>query len=250
MGAKIIFNESADSVSIYKKGWSCAFEIDNEPKFVEIIKGSSWYVNKGYLYSTRLRKALHRVVMEYYCGEESTSKMIKNGWVIDHLNNSERYNCRLENLCIIPRKYNVAKGQTVDNEIERMRIKAGIGLYCLGVNSFQLAVGFNERVYLCTNEDTKNLATIWFNFNSFRLCYFATGMMLAWLSGDIPFFNIGCLCATEIRYREKYNFSLFDDEEERGGRFIERAGKWYMNINNLCFGDMRLIHKPAKFVNM
>jgi hypothetical protein len=85
----------------------------------EIIKNNNWTVipNKKktnfYLYSQKLKKSLHHIVVIYWYGKEPYEAFMKKGFVVDHFNNNG-FDCRVSNLEFIPRGINSRKGHTFD----------------------------------------------------------------------------------------------------------------------------------------
>ncbi len=65
---------------------------------------------KEYLRSTKYG-LLHQLVISYFYGEGALLEAYKSDYVIDHLDNNG-YDCTCENLALIPRKENSAKGLT------------------------------------------------------------------------------------------------------------------------------------------
>ena len=243
---KISINDT--NISFYKEGWKYVAEVDNLPEIRAYIENYSWNDNNGYLYCHKLKKYLHRLVVELKIGKDRLDELTKQGFVVDHINNSEPYNCLYDNLHIIHSDINKAKGLTIDKDIEKVRLKAGIGLYCLKDNKYQIAIGFNDPVYYRLKEGHFiDVASAHLTFNDFEICYNAIQIILTWLkqrSGNT--IDLLSLQANKIEVEEVKHFQLTKEEEEIGGCIIERDGKLYVKINNKDSNRISLIHKPAK----
>ena len=241
----IIYETEGSIMSFTKQGWKHVAFIDNEAALVDLVKCNSWHDNNGYLYCTKLNKYLHRLVMEFYIGKEQLEKLTDNDFVVDHINNSEPYNCCLDNLHLIPSNINKAKGLTVDKDIERVRLIAGIGLYCLKDRSYQIALGFNTNVFLKENDKWIQLDRLYVSFDNFDKFYNALQIVISFLNGKCNL-NINELQTKTIKYTETEYLELTESEKNIDGPFIIRGNKVFMKINNTPETTMRIIHKPAK----
>ena len=94
MKSSIKFEEHGDEVLFFKEGWNSVAHIDNVPEIVELVKQNNWIDKNGYLYCSKLKKYLHRIVVECKIGEKNLAELTAEGFVVDHLNNDEKYNCR------------------------------------------------------------------------------------------------------------------------------------------------------------
>ena len=239
MSNSITFELHDNIVSFIKNGWAMTAFIDNETKLVEIVKNNTWNDNNGYLYCSKLRKYLHRLVMEYYFGEEQLKKLTKDGYVVDHINNSEPYNCCLDNLHVIPSDINKAKGLTVDKDIERVRLLAGVGLYCLKDRSYQIAIGFNERVFIKLDNEFKQLDDLYLTFDNFDKFYNALQLVLSWIKGSSDL-NVYHLQAKKIEYREITYIKPTEEEKQSDVPIIQRDDKLFVRINNTRSEERRV----------
>ncbi|WP_077324629.1 HNH endonuclease [Virgibacillus siamensis] len=111
---------SGESIYINKpKANKLAYTEYNEELF-NILKSYTWTVKGEYLYSNKLKKYLHRYVMEFYYGKEAIDEANKKNFVVDHIDNNG-FNCRVSNLCFIPNNLNKAKGLTFDKRRIEMK---------------------------------------------------------------------------------------------------------------------------------
>lgn len=242
---KIEIND--EKITFYKKGWNQCAEVDNLPEIRNYIEKYQWIDNNGYLYCHKLKKYLHRLVIELKIGRDELVKLTKQGFVVDHINNSERYNCSYDNLHLIPSDINKAKGLTVDKDIERIRLRAGIGLYVLKDDQYQIGIGFNERTVLWIGDRFVDLVTLHLNYNNFDFFYNDLQRILTWLKGKNGCqLDFSTLQYTHFSYEEMKHIQLTKEEQESGGCFLERDGQIYLRINNRDPNRFVIIHKPAK----
>lgn len=146
MESKNIFSVHGDDIYISKDGWDkIAFTTYREDYYDELTS-VTWTKNGEYLYSSKLKKYLHRYIMEKWYGKEMVEYMDTNGFVVDHMNNTG-FDCRISNLEFLPNNDNKAKGLTVDKQIELIRNKAAISIFKdFSTGLYQLTLGFNIDV--------------------------------------------------------------------------------------------------------
>ena len=108
----------------------------------QVISTKKWNTDKKYIYSGN--KALHRLVMEYWYGEENCKQKIKSGSVIDHIDN-DGFNCKYENLEFLDRIKNwIYKGQYYDRKRSEITSIAAINIFKnKSGDRFQITIGFN-----------------------------------------------------------------------------------------------------------
>lgn len=111
------------------------------------ISSVTWSIAKSetgkeYLKSTKYG-LLHKLVVEHFYGKDVLEEAYKNNMVIDHLDNNGYENV-YENLALIPRKENSAKGLTYDIERKETMRKFVINITKdMGTEEFQVSVIFN-----------------------------------------------------------------------------------------------------------
>lgn len=242
MNSNIKFDEHGEEVSFFKEGWNSVAHIDNVPEIVELVKENNWIDNNGYLYCYKLKKYLHRIVIEYKIGKEKLAKLTTEGFVVDHLNNDEKYNCRLNNLHIISSDLNIAKGHTVDKDIKGLWLKAGIGLYWLKNGLYQIAVAFNEPAMIIINKDIKSIDHLYWNFDNFDKCYNAIQIIISALKGQCNLYA-DRLQAVAWNYREP--IALPNSYAHLEGPLIKYGDTYVLKINNEPGPNFAVIKKPA-----
>lgn len=242
MNSSIKFDEHGEEVSFFKEGWNSVAHIDNVPDLVELVKKNKWADNNGYLYCSKLKKYLHRIVVEYKIGKEKLAELTAEGFVVDHLNNDEKYNCRLNNLHIISSDLNIAKGHTVDKDIKELWLKAGIGLYWLKNGLYQIVVGFNVPATISVDKDIKNIERLYWNFENFDKCYNAVQIIISALKDKCNLYA-DQLQAVTWDYREAIVLSNSYVHSE--GPLIKYGDTYVLRINNKSGPNFAVIKKPA-----
>ncbi|PGK25183.1 hypothetical protein CN902_24120 [Priestia megaterium] len=114
---------------------------------------------KPYIYSSNRgnKVDLHRFVMEHWYGESIMKDAKKRDYVVDHLSN-ESLNCRISNLCFIPRTLNTSKGN--DFDIRRKEAEKGFALNIFKdfrTQMFQITIVFNIPASFVDVEKNKKL---------------------------------------------------------------------------------------------
>ncbi len=241
MNTEIRFDEHENEISFFKKGWKSVAQIDNIPEIVDIVKSNTWVDNNGYLYCSKLKKYLHRLVVEYKIGKEKLTELTENGFVVDHLNNNEKYNCHLDNLHVISADLNIAKGHTVDKDIEALCLKAGIGLYWLKNSLYQIAVGFNMPTIIRIEEESKKISHLYWNFDNFDKCYIAIQTIISALKGNCKLY-VDQLQTINWYYRETIALQNVDPKK----RLVKYGDTYLFRNNDMNESDFRIIDKPAK----
>ncbi len=121
------------------------------------ISSVTWSVAKSetgkeYLTSSKLGM-MHQLVVAHFYGKEVLEEAYANNYVIDHLDNNGFENI-YENLALIPRKENSAKGLTYDIERKEVMRKFVINITKdMGTEEFQVSVIFNIPFNLISRVD-------------------------------------------------------------------------------------------------
>ena len=114
------------------------------------IKNDSWSLKPSkkepkYIYSNTKHKYLHRIIMEYYFGEEIVKNFYSNNYIIEHLDN-EGFNCKIENLYFLKNIKNRFKGQYFDKLDKENKNLIALSIYHMfPYPSFQITIGFNTN---------------------------------------------------------------------------------------------------------
>lgn len=147
MPSKNKFERVGNDVHIYRDGWDRIGQTTYREDYFEELTSVTWTNCKGYLVNSRLG-SLHRYIMSKWYGQKMLEEMSKRNWVVDHMNN-DGFDCRISNLEFLSSNHNVAKGQTVDVEVEKMRQHIALTL-CKDFSTgfYQMHIGCNDPIVL------------------------------------------------------------------------------------------------------
>ena len=207
---------------------SLAFATYTEELF-EKISSVTWSVSrsktgKEYLISSKFGY-LHQLVMAYFYGEDVLKEAIGNGYVIDHLDNNG-YECTYENIVLIPKKENSAKGLTFD--IER---KEAIDNFSINITrdfetkEFQISVIFNKPFDFIINNERIPIAVLYLRYGiDYKTAFIDARAILNDLNsfGEIILENL-----RNIGYDFRKADIVFVKHEELESGFVVRNGQIY-----------------------
>lgn len=240
MKSKNTFEIHGDDVHIYRKEWgSMAFTTYREDYYEELTsvtwtKTSGKNEDNAYLYNRKFGY-LHRYIMGKWYGEDMVETMTENGWVVDHMNN-DGFDCRISNLEFLPKRVNVAKGQMLDVDSNRLRSRIALSLYKdFSTGLYQIHIGFNESVSLYNvasgkfvTDELHRLAKLKFLYNcDYRtVVNDATSILSDYeLYGQVNLMGLHCI-DKKIEYFDNITLT----EEEKNMPIIERDGQFYAVI--------------------
>lgn len=146
-----------DEIHLIDKNAQVFGVVDYSEEMLKIVKDSSWTLqggsNRKYIYSKKHGDYLHRIVMRQELGEENFKKLSSKGFVVDHLINSEPYNCKNNNLQMITSNQNKGKAFCIDHEISKVFETASISLARLSNNYIQVQTCFNKYAFIVDNKN-------------------------------------------------------------------------------------------------
>lgn len=113
--SKNAFRISGDVIYISRPEWDFIACATVREDYKKEIQEATWGLQNGrYLYNSKLG-TLHSYIMKKWYGEELCQEMKEKGYVIDHMDNVSS-NCCISNLSFLLNRYNIAKGQTFDQD--------------------------------------------------------------------------------------------------------------------------------------
>lgn len=230
MSSKNKFKICGEDIYISRDGWKkLAFTTYREDYFDE-ISNVTWTKNGEYLYSSKLKKYLHRYIMEKWFGSEILKYMNANDFVVDHMNN-DGFDCRISNLEFLPSDENKAKGLTVDKQIPRIRNKVAIRIFKdFTTGLYQLTLGFNAEVGEYRDGYIYPVTAIKFLYNGdYRELVNDTRKVI------LDFNLHGTLNPSKLSFIDKkiiYAVFLKPKEYEKSSSLITRDGQTYLVIND------------------
>ena len=235
MPSKNKFERYGEDIHISRDTWEQIAMTTYRDDYYDEITSVTWTANKGYLVNRKLG-LLHRYIMEKWYGLEVVQELKQQGCVVDHMNNNG-FDCRISNLEFLASRHNVAKGQTVDVETEKLRQHIALTL-CKDFSTgfYQIHIGCNDPISLVNSEtgEVRNLAKLKLLYNcDYRIVINdAEQILLNYdLYKKVPISMLQC-----ADWKAEF-FELFEmNQEEIGRPFIERNGKMYASIgNNIWF---------------
>lgn len=120
--------------------------IDYTDDLWQMANSKKWRTDGKYIYSGK--DTLHKIIMQYWYGEECYRKMRENNFVVDHIDN-DGFNNLYENLEFLNRNKNwTYKGCYYDNKRKNIMNRAAVNIVKKrSGDKFQIAVGFNTPFY-------------------------------------------------------------------------------------------------------
>lgn len=231
MSSKNTFTKHGNEIHIYREGWDTVALTTFRNDYYDELTSVTWTEKDGYLVNNRLG-LLHRYIMAKWYGEDMLSHMSEQGWIVDHMNNNG-YDCRISNLEFLSTHHNVAKGQTVDVESEKIRQHLAMTL-CKDFSTgyYQIHLGCNDLISLSYKNSNQSefLAKLKFLYDcDYRIVINdANDILLNYgLYGQI---DISKLHYIDWEYEFRKKIVLTDEEKECP--IIERDGEYYLVVGN------------------
>lgn len=232
MSSKNSISIIEDEIRIDRKEWPRSAITTFREDYYEELSSVTWTLKNGYLHNTKFGY-LHRYVMRKWYGETLFSHMTQHNWVVDHMNGN-KMDCRISNLEFLPIRYNVAKGQTIDVDSERLRMHIALTL-CKDFTTgyYQIHIGCNDDISLYDVTQHRiicHLARISFLYNlDYQLVISdAISILLNYkFSKKINISTLQC-----IDWKAEPTVAIALRENEIGQPIIARNGSLYANIGN------------------
>lgn len=231
MASKNKFTVHDDEIHISRDGWKeLAFATYREDYFEE-LSSVTWTENKGYLKNNKFG-LLHRYIMKKWYGEDIVQAMYEKGWVVDHMNNNG-FDCRISNLEFLTKRYNVAKGQTVDVESNTMRYRIALNMFKdFTTGLYQINIGCNDPVNLCLEKEmsSQRIVALYLLYDcDYKIVINdAEEILLNYdLYGRV---NLDKLHYVDYSYDSPLPIKFTEEEKDRA--FVERDGKLILIIGN------------------
>jgi len=231
MPSKNRFTLNGNEIHIFRENWPQIAMTTYREDYYEELTSVTWTENNGYLVNGKFGK-LHRYIMAKWYGEEMLEAMTQQGWVVDHMNNNG-FDCRISNLEFLAANHNVAKGQVLDVDTKRLRMRIALTL-CKDFSTgyYQIHIGCNDRISFVNTAtgEARDLAKLKLLYDcDYRIVLNdAERILLDYeLTGIVPVSELKC-----IDYKPEYFENITLKEEEKGRMIIERDGKKYFVMGN------------------
>lgn len=232
MASKNKFEIVNGNIHISGKEWKQIAEVTYREDYYDELTSVTWTKTNGYIKNAKLG-LLHRYMMEKWYGKEVLDEMTKRGWIVDHMNNNG-LDCRICNLEFLSSHHNVAKGQILDVESEKMRMHIALNIFKdFTTGLYQISIGFNDNIYFynAKTKEARLINTLFLLYDcDYRLVIYDAEKILTQYQiekkfglGNLSFIDYKCEYPPEIQFTEKEI-----DEIINGNRwYIERNGELY-----------------------
>lgn len=158
------------TITISRPTFKCLAFVTYTEDLYNMVVSTTWTrvtsdTGKEYLKSVKYG-FLHQLVINYFYGVDVLNEAYKNNYVIDHLDNNG-YECTYENLTLIPKNENSAKGLTYDIERAESIHKYAINITKdFDTGEFQISVAFNQRANIKIEDEIVPLATLYLRYGT------------------------------------------------------------------------------------
>ncbi|NLE06570.1 MAG: hypothetical protein GX638_17435 [Crenarchaeota archaeon] len=159
-----------NQITIFRSSFKRLASATFDEELFKKIASVTWSVSrsetgKEYLKSTKYG-LLHQLVYSHFFGQNALDEAYEKGFVIDHLDNNG-YECIRENLALIPKRENTAKGLTLDIERNETIDWFALNITCdFETREFQITVIFNQIFISVINNDKIPLQALYFRYGT------------------------------------------------------------------------------------
>lgn len=232
MPSKNTFSLVDNEIYIMREGWKRNAITTYREDYYEELTSVTWSEKNGYLFNSKLGY-LHRYIMQKWYGKEVFSRMTAHSWVIDHMN-GVKFDCRISNLEFLSINYNVAKGQTVDIDSEKLRMHLALTI-CKDFSTgyYQIHLGCNDDLSLYSmvqNRFLFRVAELHFLYNCDYRIVINEAISILLNYKLMKRINISSLQFVDWKADPAIPINL--SEEEKNQAVIIRGGKVYGAIGN------------------
>ncbi|MQR84338.1 hypothetical protein GFV16_00065 [Bacillus megaterium] len=211
------------------------------------VKTMKWNIRfngknkKPYIYSSNKGKKvdLHRFVMEHWYGKNEIEKAKKEDFVVDHISN-ESLDCKISNLCFIPRTLNTSKGNDFDIRRKEVEYIFALNIFKdFRTQLFQITIGFNDPASYIEKNKRIPIAKFFLLYdNNFRrVLYDANNIINELLESKR--FDVQKLHCKEYHF-EKANF-IYLPSDQQNSPMIQVNGQTYLNMSA---GTVKIVLVP------
>lgn len=217
-------------ITISRPKFKCPAFVTYTEELFKQISSVTWIVarsktGKEYLKSSKYG-LLHQLVVNYFYGADVLKEAYANDYVIDHLDNNG-YDCTYENLALIPKKENTAKGLTYDIEREQSLENFSINITKdFNTQEFQISIYFNKTSDIVIKNERIPLVTLYLRYGTdYKTAFIDARSIL----NDL---NTGSfLRLSNLRYKG-FDYCkaevIFAKNEEIEAGFLMKDGQLYM----------------------
>lgn len=192
-----------------------------------LIKDKTFGLKNGYPHCWKLEKDLHRIVMEFWYGEDVCKEFIKDGeYVIDHIDN-KHLNSEIDNLHFITRRLNTSKGSDYDVEVGKVINIAAIAIYKnFNTGNYQLVIAYNVPANFYNGESVVPVFALYLQYDDdFRTAMYEANLMINSINKGEQKIPLNKYRWRKIHYRKAEQIIVQEGEERNV--FFERNGEIY-----------------------
>lgn len=228
MASKNTFSIEGRDIHISRPEWNkLAFATYRKDYYEEITK-YTWSANKGHI-NSRLG-SLHKYIMSKWYPDIDINEMYRNGWIIEHMDN-DGFNCRVSNLEFLQKRYNTAKGQTLDIDRERLMPKIALSMFKdFSTKCYQITIFFNTEVRnQADGRQINSLKLLYASNKSYRTVIADAEEILRTFELDNKI-DLNKLHYND--YKIEYAIYVKLKPEEKDSAMIMRNGEWMLNLDS------------------
>lgn len=213
---------------------------DYSQELYETIANTNWTIKANkqktpkYLYSSKIKKSLHQVVIDHFWGEDFRKEAYKNHMVIEHLDGNG-FNCKISNLSFLHRSTNWYKGQHFDVDVRKLTPDFSLRIFNIIDNrTYQITIAFNETYAIKLNDKFHQIDYIKLLYKcDYNLVFQDAETILYELKGGkfIDLYNRNHV----YRFVDfKYNFSKFTYLTPKEKKLDLKAGNFVWRNGDPC----------------
>lgn len=226
MASKNTFSIKGGDIYISRPEWDkLAFATYREDYYEEITK-YTWGENDGHIQS-RLG-SLHKYIMSKWYPDIDIDEMYRNGWIIEHMDNNG-FNCRVSNLEFLQKRYNTAKGQSLDFDRKRLMSKIALSMFKdFSTQCYQITIFFNgDTINKVNGKLVASLKLLYASDKNYRTVIADAEEILR------TFELYGEIDTSKLHYNDsKVEYAIYTQlkPEEKDSPIIMRNGKLMINF--------------------
>ena len=223
------FTVENDVIYINRDGWQGLAMATYREDYADEVCNATWRLdNNEYPISSKLG-TLHSYMAKKWYGEDKYNEMKEQGFIVEHMNN-HHLDSRITNLTFLLKRYNTAKGQSLDIDMREMRQRLAVTMYRdFNTGCYQISIGCNDLISTKTPDGEEvPIHGIWLLYlpeTDYRLVIAdAQNILTEYETSGM--FNLGRGRHCKIRLEAAQFFQLSKDEINAD--CIQRNGETYL----------------------
>lgn len=141
-----------NTIYIKRDGWQGLAMATYREDYADEVCNATWRLDSGgYPISSQLG-TLHSYMAKKWYGEDEYNEMKEKGFIVEHMNNNH-LDSRITNLTFLLKRYNTAKGQSLDVDMREMRQRLAVTMYRdFNTGCYQISIGCNDTILIGTSD--------------------------------------------------------------------------------------------------